>query len=206
MRGTTPIAPMWPAVRRPTPRGCSAPSRSLRGRRPARSRSSASAGADRRPLRDRHALLRSGTRSGGRDPADWHATGPETNHGDRKTDQGAIEKLVDLFHERHRRLYGHASPESDVEFMTLTVAAIGPMPRKAMPEIADGHGRLGGSLQRDPAGLLRGSQAATSNAPPTSVPDSGRTTWSSARRSLSRWIPPSWYPQARRPGSTSTGR
>ena len=56
----------------------------------------------------------------------------------RQADQGAIEKLADLFHEKHHHLYGHASREADVEFITLTVAAVGPMARGATPEIAEG--------------------------------------------------------------------
>jgi N-methylhydantoinase A len=53
-------------------------------------------------------------------------------------DRGAIARLVELFHEKHRSLYGHVSREADVELMTLTVTAIGPMARGPTPEISAG--------------------------------------------------------------------
>ncbi len=49
-----------------------------------------------------------------------------------------LRKLIDLFHDKHLHLFGHASRESEIEFMTLTVAAIGPLPRESMLEIEVG--------------------------------------------------------------------
>jgi len=49
-----------------------------------------------------------------------------------------LTKLIDLFHEKHLHLFGHASRDSEIEFMTLTVAAIGPMEREDMLEIEGG--------------------------------------------------------------------
>ena len=146
----TPIVRTWPAVRRPTPNACSAPSRSWHGRRSPRSRSSAS-DRSRSWSATRSTCATSARRTKWR--RDPRGLGQPLG---RDADRAAIARLVDLFHEKHRHLYGHASPESDVELMTLTVAAIGPDGREAMPEIARRHGRRRSCLQRDPAGLLRG--------------------------------------------------
>ena len=61
---------------------------------------------------------------------------PEMMQG--KMDKSGIEKLEAMFHERHRSLFGHASPESGVEFITLSVAAIGPIEKEEMYEIEEG--------------------------------------------------------------------
>jgi len=53
-------------------------------------------------------------------------------------DKETLVELMDLFHDKHFHLFGHASRDSDVEFMTLTVAAIGPMTRGNMLEIEAG--------------------------------------------------------------------
>ena len=56
----------------------------------------------------------------------------------RDMDERTLTRLMDLFHEKHLHLFGHSSPDSEVEFMTLTVAAIGPMARMDMREIEAG--------------------------------------------------------------------
>jgi N-methylhydantoinase A len=56
----------------------------------------------------------------------------------RGMDEQTLEELVGLFHEKHLRLFGHASRDSEVEFMTLTVAAIGPMTYVEAPSIPAG--------------------------------------------------------------------
>jgi N-methylhydantoinase A len=53
-------------------------------------------------------------------------------------DAVSLSTLVDLFHDKHLRLFGHASRESEVEFMTLSVAAVGPMARPEMLEVEQG--------------------------------------------------------------------
>jgi N-methylhydantoinase A len=50
-------------------------------------------------------------------------------------DGDSLVKLTDLFHDKHLRLFGHASRESEVELMTLTVTALGPMAREDIREI-----------------------------------------------------------------------
>lgn len=50
----------------------------------------------------------------------------------------ALGQLASLFHDRHLHLFGHASPESEVEFMTLTVSATGPMAAVPEPTLPEG--------------------------------------------------------------------
>ena len=56
----------------------------------------------------------------------------------RRMDGETLARLIDLFHDKHLHLFGHASRDSEIEFMTLTVAAIGPMTRGSMLEIEAG--------------------------------------------------------------------
>lgn len=49
-----------------------------------------------------------------------------------------IGKLQEMFHERHETLFGHSSPGSATEFVTLAVSATGPMPKSQMFEIDKG--------------------------------------------------------------------
>jgi len=53
-------------------------------------------------------------------------------------DANAIRKLEEIFHERHKTLFGHASPEAAVEFITLSVTAIGPIDTGRVFEISKG--------------------------------------------------------------------
>ena len=53
-------------------------------------------------------------------------------------DEQTLATLMDLFHEKHLHLFGHASRDSEVEFMTLTVAAVGPTAPESMREIEAG--------------------------------------------------------------------
>ena len=53
-------------------------------------------------------------------------------------DEQTLATLMDLFHEKHLHLFGHASRDSEVEFMTLTVAAVGPTAPENMREIEAG--------------------------------------------------------------------
>ncbi len=57
-----------------------------------------------------------------------------------RMDGRTFDRVVDLFHEKHLHLFGHASRDSEVEFMTLTVSAVGPMRRRDTREIAVGAG------------------------------------------------------------------
>jgi len=50
----------------------------------------------------------------------------------------ALQTVAGLFHEEHLRLFGHASPDSEVEFMTLSVAAVGPMELVEAPAVEAG--------------------------------------------------------------------
>ena len=56
----------------------------------------------------------------------------------RDVSEATVRKLGALFHERHLHLFGHDSPDSEVEFMTLSVSAVGPQDKRRMPEIAAG--------------------------------------------------------------------
>ena len=56
----------------------------------------------------------------------------------RKVGVSTLAELVGLFHERHHELFGHSSPDAEVEFITLWTTAIGPMAKTAMREIAEG--------------------------------------------------------------------
>jgi N-methylhydantoinase A len=53
-------------------------------------------------------------------------------------DRAALRLLEDLFHQKHERLFGHSSRDADVEIITLTVTAVGPLPRSKTAEIAQG--------------------------------------------------------------------
>jgi N-methylhydantoinase A len=53
-------------------------------------------------------------------------------------DQESIRTLEGMFHERHKSLFGHASPEGAVEFITLSVTATGPIEKAEMFEIDQG--------------------------------------------------------------------
>lgn len=55
-----------------------------------------------------------------------------------KISRHTIQKLVDIFHERHQYLFGHSSPDAAVEFITLSVSATGPMPKGQTFEIEKG--------------------------------------------------------------------
>jgi N-methylhydantoinase A len=50
----------------------------------------------------------------------------------------SIKDLENIFHEKHKSLYGHASPESPNEFVTLSVSTIGPIPKSQLYEIEKG--------------------------------------------------------------------
>lgn len=54
-----------------------------------------------------------------------------------------------MFHQRHQELFGHSSPEADVEFITLSATAIGPMAETALPEIAAGSTGAHGAYKGD---------------------------------------------------------
>lgn len=49
-----------------------------------------------------------------------------------------VGRLGDLFHQKHLQLFGHDSRESEVEVITLSVSAVGPREKTAMPEIVAG--------------------------------------------------------------------
>ncbi len=53
-------------------------------------------------------------------------------------DQDSLIRIEEMFHERHKALFGHASYESAVEFITLSVTAIGPIEKEDMYEIEEG--------------------------------------------------------------------
>jgi N-methylhydantoinase A len=53
-------------------------------------------------------------------------------------DRRTVEKLGALFHDKHLRLFGHHSLDSEVELMTLSASAVGPRERTKRPEIAAG--------------------------------------------------------------------
>jgi N-methylhydantoinase A len=55
-----------------------------------------------------------------------------------KIDAEAIGKLTDMFHESHKSLFGHASRDAAVEFITISVSAIGPSEKGKMMEIEQG--------------------------------------------------------------------
>jgi N-methylhydantoinase A len=57
---------------------------------------------------------------------------------EKRMDQETIRALERMFHERHKSLFGHASPEGVVEFMTLSVTATGPIAKGEMFEIEQG--------------------------------------------------------------------
>jgi N-methylhydantoinase A len=53
-------------------------------------------------------------------------------------DHATVRRLGALFHEKHLCLFGHDSPDSEVEFMTLSASAVGPRQKSEMPQIAAG--------------------------------------------------------------------
>jgi N-methylhydantoinase A len=55
-----------------------------------------------------------------------------------RLDGAAVARIGSLFHEKHRHLFGHDSPDSEVELMTLSVSAVGPRARTPMPDLAAG--------------------------------------------------------------------
>lgn len=52
--------------------------------------------------------------------------------------QETLRTFIDLFHQKHLHLFGHASVDAEVELMTLSVRAVGPMARQEMREIEAG--------------------------------------------------------------------
>ncbi|MDP2917626.1 MAG: hydantoinase/oxoprolinase family protein [Dehalococcoidia bacterium] len=56
----------------------------------------------------------------------------------RKVTEKSLKKIEALFHERHKYLYGHSSPEAPCEFFTLSVSATGPIPKAQTYEIEKG--------------------------------------------------------------------
>lgn len=55
-----------------------------------------------------------------------------------RIDPKFIKKLEEMFHERHQHLFGHSSPNSSTEFVTLSVSATGPITKGQMFEIEKG--------------------------------------------------------------------
>jgi N-methylhydantoinase A len=53
-------------------------------------------------------------------------------------DGATVRRLGALFHDKHLHLFGHDSRESEVEFMTLSVSAVGPREKSEMLQIAAG--------------------------------------------------------------------
>jgi N-methylhydantoinase A len=53
-------------------------------------------------------------------------------------DAKGIERLETMFHDRHKTLFGHSSPDGAVEFITLSVTAIGPLEKEEMYAIEEG--------------------------------------------------------------------
>jgi len=56
----------------------------------------------------------------------------------RKLTARSIRKLIEMFHDRHKTLFGHSSIESPVEFVTLSVSATAAIPKAQIHEIARG--------------------------------------------------------------------
>ena len=54
--------------------------------------------------------------------------------------KASLADVVDLFHQAHTRVYGHASPDSPIEAVNLRVTALAKMPR---PRLEASHGRAG---------------------------------------------------------------
>lgn len=65
----------------------------------------------------------------------------------RKMDGDRIRELEAMFHERHKGLFGHSSPDGAVEFITLSVTAIGPIEKAGMYEIEAGSEDSGHALK-----------------------------------------------------------
>jgi N-methylhydantoinase A len=70
----------------------------------------------------------------------------------RDMNRQALSELLDLFHEKHLDLFGHASPESEVELITLTVTAVGSVGQRGMRKIQAG--------TADPAQAYKGNRKA----------------------------------------------
>jgi len=66
-------------------------------------------------------------------------------------EKGTIQKLEEMFHQRHEALFGHSSPGAAVEFITLSVSAVGPAPTLHMFEIEEG--------TEDPSGATKGKRS-----------------------------------------------
>ena len=56
----------------------------------------------------------------------------------RKLDVQAIARFEKMFHEKHKALYGHSSRDMHCEFFTLSVTAIGPIPKTEAACLARG--------------------------------------------------------------------
>jgi N-methylhydantoinase A len=56
----------------------------------------------------------------------------------KKLTRQTLEKYEKAFHEKHRYLYGHSNPEAPCEFFTLSITAVGPIPKAQPPVIATG--------------------------------------------------------------------
>lgn len=56
----------------------------------------------------------------------------------REIDRESLHSLEAMFHQHHKDLFGHSSPGGLVEFITLSVTAIGPIEKVAMYEIKEG--------------------------------------------------------------------
>jgi len=56
----------------------------------------------------------------------------------RKMSRNFLQKLEEMFHERHKYLFGHSSPDAPTEFVTLSVSATGPVSKGQMFEIEKG--------------------------------------------------------------------
>lgn len=56
----------------------------------------------------------------------------------RKLNQKSLKKLEEMFHDRHKYLFGHSSPDAPCEFFTFSVSATGPMAKAQMSEIEKG--------------------------------------------------------------------
>lgn len=62
-------------------------------------------------------------------------------------DVKGIERLETMFHDRHKALFGHSSPDGAVEFITLSVTAIGPLEKEEMYAIKEGSEDAGHALK-----------------------------------------------------------
>jgi N-methylhydantoinase A len=62
-------------------------------------------------------------------------------------DDKSIKRLERMFHDRHKALFGHSSPDGAVEFITLSVTAIGPLEKEEMYTIEEGSEDAGHALK-----------------------------------------------------------